>query len=82
MVGSKHRHTDGHCGSLQFLIERGEWQRSSPGKLKVGGIVDGEAEVIGEVQRIRPSVGIGLLVSRDVQEGQDQRARRGENPDR
>ena len=50
-IGSKHGHTDGHCGSSQFLIERGEWQRSSPGKLEVGGIVDREVEVICEIQR-------------------------------
>jgi hypothetical protein len=58
----EHCHTDGRCGSSQFLIERSKWQYSSPGKLKVGGIVYGKVEVICEVQRIRPSVGIGLLV--------------------
>jgi hypothetical protein len=66
----EHCHTDGRCGSSQFLVQRSEWQHSSPGKLKVGGIVDGEMEVIREVQRIRPSVGVCLLVSRDVEQSE------------
>jgi hypothetical protein len=52
------------------MVKRSEWQRSSLGKLKVGGILDGKLEAISEVQRIRPSVGICLLVGRDVEQGE------------
>ena len=46
MKGSapEHCHTDGRGGSSQFLVERSEWQHSSPGELKVGGIVYGKPE--------------------------------------
>ena len=60
--------TGSRRGSSQFLVERSEWQHSSPGKLKVGGIVDGKVQVICEVQCIRPSEGVCLLVSGDVQQ--------------
>ena len=54
----------------QFAVPDRAWRVAAffAGKLKIGGIVDAKAEVIGEVQRIRPSVGICLLVSLDVQE--------------
>jgi hypothetical protein len=70
MMGSapQHCHTDGSRGSSQFLVERSEWQNSSPRKLKVGGIVYGKAELICKAQRIRPSVGISLSVRRDVEQ--------------
>ena len=64
----EHCHTDGSRGSSQFLVERSEWQHSSPRKLKVGGIVYGKAELICKVQRISPSVGISLRVRRDVEQ--------------
>ena len=64
----EHCHTDGRCCRSQFLIERREWQYSSPGELEVGGFVDGKIEVICEVQCIRPSVRICLLVCRDVEQ--------------
>lgn len=69
-IASKQCHTDGRRGGSEFLVERGERQFSSPGKLQVGRIIDGEAEVIGKVQRFGPGLGIGLLVSGDVQESE------------
>jgi hypothetical protein len=58
----EHCHADGSRSSSQFLVERSEWQYSSPRKLKVGGMVYGKAELICKVQRIRPSVGISVSV--------------------
>jgi hypothetical protein len=69
-VGPEHFHTDCHGGISQVLVERSEWQHSAPGKLKVGGIINGKLEAIREVQRICPSVGICLLVSRNVEQGE------------
>ena len=69
-IASKQGHTDGRRGGSEFFVERGERQFCSLGKLQVGRIIDGEAEVIGKVQRFGPGLGIGLLVSSDVQEGE------------
>ena len=42
----------------------------SPGKLKVGGLIDGEVQVICEVQCIRPSEEVCLLVGGAVQQSE------------
>src|SRR5918912_2474753 len=64
------RHTECAGRRAQGFVERRERQAAALGKLQVGGIVDREREPLGKAQRRAPSVGIGLGVDRDRQQGE------------
>jgi len=60
----------GGCGGAEVFVERSKRERTPARQLKIGGVVHCEPETVGEQQRFRPCVRIGVGVGRNVEQRQ------------